>query len=194
MKDESIIAQDLPNYGFIQSRLDKTLKEALVKECLNRKNKKTMRSGITNPGVAPHFWLNNDKLFVRIQKKINKMLLLFEEKYKGYANNIKILNENRPLVFHKPWINYQKPNEYIPLHGHSGVFSYNIYVKLPEKSIFTFHYTSSVGTNLHFRINLIKKHEGVIILFPSLLQHVVYPYSGKDKLRISVAGNLFLKT
>ena len=175
------VTKDLPNYGFIQSRLNKKLHAALLKECLNKKNKKTMLSGITNPGVAPHFWLNNNKLF-------------FKEKYPGYVDNIKILSENRPLVFHQPWINYHKPNEYIPLHGHSGVFSYNIYVKLPEKSLFKFHYMSTIGTSLNFPINLTKEHEGVVVLFPSTLQHVVSPYSGKDKMRISVAGNLFLKT
>ena len=194
MKDEYTVTKDLPNYGFIQSRLNKKLHADLLKECLNKKNKKTMLSGITNPGVAPHFWLNNNELFVSIQHTINKMLIVFKEKYPGYVDNIKILNENRPLVFHKPWINYHKPNEYIPLHEHSGVFSYNIYVKLPEKSLFKFHYMSTIGTNLNFPINLTKKPEGIIILFPSTLQHVVYPYLGKDKMRISVAGNLFLKT
>ena len=100
------VTKDLPNYGFIQSRLNKKLHAALLKECLNKKNKKTMLSGITNPGVAPHFWLNNNELFVSIQNTINKMLIVFKEKYPGYVDNIKILSENRPLVFHQPWINY----------------------------------------------------------------------------------------
>lgn len=184
---------DLPNYGFIQARLPKKLHEDLKKECLNKYNRKEMVSGLTEKGVAPHYYLNNKDIFKGIQNTIRKMLDMYEKKYSGYLGNMSYLDKNLPIVFGDPWINYQKPNEYIPLHKHSGVFSYNIYVKLPEDSKFEFHYSSVIGTALCHRSGLTKLDEGVINLFPSTLQHVVYPFMGNET-RITLSGNLILKT
>ena len=90
-------------------------------------------------------------------------------------------------------INYQKKGEYIPMHEHDGVLSYNIWMRLPSKSIFEFNYNSIIGRNLSNIIYLDKKDEGTVVLFPSLLQHIVYPFHNTTKTRISIAGNIVLK-
>lgn len=35
-----------------------------------------------------------------------------------------------------------------------------------------------------------KLYEGQIFLFPSCLQHMVYPFTSSDDYRISISGNL----
>ena len=97
------------------------------------------------------------------------------------------------MEFQRPWINYQKQGEYVPMHEHDGVLSYNIWMKLPSKSIFEFNYNSITGRNLSNTIYLNKKDEGTVVLFPSLLPHIVYPFYNTTKTRISIAGNIVLK-
>ena len=184
---------DLDNFGFVQARLPKDVLTELQKECRNTSNKKEMISGLTKPGVAPHCYLQNENVFKGIQKIIDDMLDLYTRDYQPYLGNMGFLDKNLPIVFGKPWINYQKPHEYIPLHKHSGVFSYNVYVSLPEESVFEFHYLSTIGTSMCHRFNLTKEDIGVVTIFPSTLQHVVYPFQGKET-RITVAGNLLFKT
>ena len=50
----------LPNYGLIKTKLPKDIYTSALKECLNIKNKKEFFSGLTEPGVAKHYFLHND--------------------------------------------------------------------------------------------------------------------------------------
>ena len=184
---------DLPNFGFVQSRLPKNLLKELVKDCLDKSNKKRFVSGLTEPGVAPHLYLENNKIFEGIKNVVENMLSVYAKYYSNYINDTRILDSNLPFTFGKPWINYQRPNEYIPLHIHDGLFSYNIYVSLPKKSTFEFHYQSTIGTSLCHVSSLTKKDVGTVNIFPSTLQHVVYPFQGKET-RITLSGNLLFKT
>ena len=59
--------------------------------------------------------------------------------------------------------------------------------------ILEFNYNSIIGRNLSNIIYLDKKDEGTVVLFPSLLQHIVYPFHNTTKTRISIAGNIVLK-
>lgn len=183
----------LPNFGVIQSRLPKKLYNLLLKECLSNKNKKPMISGLTKEGVAKHFYVSN-KNTTELTSFIDSMITEYNKKYPSYLANINFLDKNLPLSFTTPWINYQKKNEYIPLHKHDGVFSYNIWMKMPVESIFEFSFNSIIGTDLNYKLNLDKKDEGRIILFPSLLYHLVYPFYKSNEIRMSIAGNVVLKT
>jgi hypothetical protein len=183
----------LPNYGVIQSRLPKELYDSLLKECLNNKNKKPMVSGLTQEGVAKHFYVS-EKSMTQLTTFVEKMVDGYNEKYPPYLANLNFLDKNLPFLFTTPWINYQKKNEYVPLHKHDGIFSYNIWMKIPVESIFEFSYNSIIGTDLNYKLKLTKKDEGRIILFPSLLYHLVYPFYKSDQTRISIAGNILLKT
>ena len=70
----------------------------------------------------------------------------------------------------------------------------NIWMKIPVDSIFEYNYNSIIGKNLTHRLTLNKKDEGRIVLFPAQLQHVVYPFYNTNKIRMSIAGNILLKT
>lgn len=181
----------LPNYGFVKTKLPKDIYTSVLKECLNMKNKKEFISGLTEPGVAKHYYVKNN--LDKIQNFISTVVDYYNKQYPNYLKNIKVLNKNLPMEFQRPWINYQKQGEYVPMHEHDGVLSYNIWMKLPSKSIFEFNYNSITGRNLSNTIYLNKKDEGTVVLFPSLLPHIVYPFYNTTKTRISIAGNIVLK-
>lgn len=118
------------------------------------------------------------------------------------------VNENSPSL----WINFQRKGEVNPLHGHSGDFSFVIWVKIPYTARaeadhetvknsntkigghFVFRYPSVVdagGIGFHY-IPTDSSYEGKMIVFPSWLQHEVAPFYTSDEYRVSVAGNISL--
>jgi hypothetical protein len=107
------------------------------------------------------------------------------------------------------WVNYQYQNEFNPMHSHSGVFSWVIWMKIPTEdesqsslpiaansnaknkvSSFNFTYTNSLGEVVDYKIPMGKAKEGTIAFFPATLKHCVYPFFNCDEPRISVAGNI----
>jgi hypothetical protein len=196
---------ELPNFGVIHSRLPKQLYDSLMKEILSIKKPKprgpglfidyenTMISNLTEKGVSEHYFISEKNTY-KIYEVIQKMIDKYKEVFPNYLDGIKYLDRNVPLGFKTPWVNFQKKNEYLPLHEHGGVLSYNIWMKIPTKSIFEYNYNSIIGKNLIHRINLTEKDEGRIVLFPAQLQHVVYPFYNSNKIRMSIAGNILLNT
>jgi len=195
----------LPNFGVIHSRLPKEIYDSLLKECLSIEKpkprgpaldidyKKKMISYLTEKGVSEHFFIT-EKNTLKIIEVIKKMIDKYKETFPGYLDGIRYLDKDAPLAFRTPWVNFQKKNEYLPLHEHGGVLSYNIWMQIPVDSIFEYNYNSIIGKNLTHRLTLTKKDEGRIVLFPAQLQHVVYPFYGTNKTRMSIAGNILLKT
>ena len=53
-----------------------------------------------------------------------------------------------------------------------------------------FVYTDIWGRISSHSLNLDKSCEGKIAIFPSVLNHIVYPFHTSDNYRISVSGNL----
>jgi hypothetical protein len=152
-----------------------------------------MISNLTEKGVSEHYFISEKNTY-KIYEVIQKMIDKYKEVFPNYLDGIKYLDRNVPLGFKTPWVNFQKKNEYLPLHEHGGVLSYNIWMKIPTKSIFEYNYNSIIGKNLIHRINLTEKDEGRIVLFPAQLQHVVYPFYNSNKIRMSIAGNILLNT
>tara|TARA_R110000824_G_scaffold25843_1_gene89650 strand:- start:1754 stop:2317 length:564 start_codon:yes stop_codon:yes gene_type:complete len=182
----------LPNYGFVKTKLPKNIYSSVLKECLNMKGKEEFTSGLTEPGVTKHYYVKDN--LDKIQNFMSTVSAYYNEQYPRYLKSIRVLDKNLPMGFQRPWINYQKQGEHVPMHEHDGVLSYNIWMKLPTKSVFEFNYNSTIGRNLSHIIYLDKKDEGTVVLFPSLLQHIVYPFHKTTKTRISIAGNIVLKS
>jgi hypothetical protein len=76
----------------------------------------------------------------------------------GIAESIR--DENAKFVLKKLWVNYQKKYDFNPIHIHSGVFSFVIWVQIPydlteerqrynlkgdETAAFTFQYNNALG-------------------------------------------------
>jgi hypothetical protein len=110
------------------------------------------------------------------------------------------------------WTNYMKAGEFAPAHKHiPAVASFVVWIEVPykkenEKSFhyendklddtntngaFEIIYSTYSGTIHTHRIDLDKKDEGTILMFPGNLMHCVYPFFSSDQERISIAGNIY---
>ena len=113
------------------------------------------------------------------------------------------------LYLEKFWVNFQKKHEFNPLHTHSGIYSFVVWIKIPTNSEeqhslpflrdqnnpcasdFSISYidTSGVIRNKYYPMD--KSSEGKMLFFPSSLNHCVYPFYESDEERVSISGNLF---
>ena len=107
------------------------------------------------------------------------------------------------------WVNIQKQNDFNPMHRHGGVYSFVIWMKIPTEwkkqnlgnktncpriSSFEIVFSNILGEIQTHSYHLTPKHEGLMLFFPSQLNHSVYPFYNCDEDRISVSGNLSLNT
>ena len=110
------------------------------------------------------------------------------------------------------WVNYQKKHEFNPIHTHTGVFSFVIFNKIPYNLEDEFKVFPIVNNNVHktsclefvinssysqmntYTLSVDKSFVGKIVMFPAMLPHLVYPFYTSDDYRITVSGNISLKT
>ena len=142
---------------------------------------------------------------------LSSFIVNFNIKYPEYSNGINILTENAPYCLDQLWVNFQKEYEFNPLHNHTGLYSFVIFMKipthwqeqhalpltansnLPSASNFAFVLTemdSKICKSVDF--SLCPDDEGMMLFFPSWLMHQVYPFYNCDKERISISGNIKL--
>ena len=108
------------------------------------------------------------------------------------------------------WVNFQKKGEFQPIHNHTGVFSFVIWMDIPyhskdeaklpsaksssdAKPGGNFSFVTSGDTNRTVGDQIIKlspEKNGYCCFFPSDLSHQVYPFYTSDKDRISISGNI----
>lgn len=128
-----------------------------------------------------------------------------------YTNNISILSESRPFYLDKLWCNFQKKYEFNPLHDHSGLFSFIIFLQIPynlddedvyfpksnlsepKTSRLCFIQTNNLGKIFEMPVNVDKSFENKMLIFPAVYNHLVYPFFTSDDYRITVSGNIKLK-
>jgi hypothetical protein len=123
-----------------------------------------------------------------------------------YLNKIDILNKNCPIILDKSWINFQKKHEFNPLHDHTGIFSFIIFMQIPYKleeefkvyadtngqhtSCLSFAYTDTNGSVVTKTCFVDESYLYKMLIFPAKLKHIVYPFYTSDEERITVSGNV----
>jgi hypothetical protein len=155
--------------------------------------------------------------FSLIKSKDNlfNLLMPYLSEYENNFNYIKSitpLDASLPIVLDDPWVNFQKKNEYNPVHSHMGIISFVIYLDVPyniedEKNNissinsnsnypghFAFLYTNSLGQIVTEYIPVDKSFRNVMLMFPAAMKHSVNPFYTSDDYRISVSGNFVLST
>ena len=116
--------------------------------------------------------------------------------------------ETSDFKLQRLWVNYQKKYDFNPLHIHSGIFSFVIWVHIPydleeerkrypktsgnETASFMFQYNTALGGLDTAYINVDKTWEWKIVFFPARLNHGVNPFYTTDNTRISISGNLYV--
>ena len=109
------------------------------------------------------------------------------------------------------WVNYQKQTEFNPVHYHRGVLSFVVWMKVPTAfeeqrklhiasdvnsatiSNFEIWYKDILGGDVAYRYEMSPHSEGTMLLFPSKLNHAVYPFYNCDEDRVSISGNIMVE-
>ena len=106
------------------------------------------------------------------------------------------------------WVNFQKQHEFNPMHNHSGVYSFVVFMKIPtdwkeqheipfvkdsnapKASDFEFVYTDVMGNVTGYTYSLDSSFEGIMLFFPAEMMHMVYPFYNCEEERITISGNI----
>lgn len=145
----------------------------------------------------------------------NKYIISLINKHPFHLQHVnierkKFFNEDKvpPLQLSSLWVNFQKKHEFNPIHNHSGLFSFVIFVQIPydlererkegpgslSNSNFTsclqFHTTNLLGGHYGETVHVDKSYEGGIYFFNAETNHCVYPFFTSDDYRITVSGNV----
>ena len=223
--NEFEIAAKIPNepVGWLETKLSKTVMMRLQSYITTAK-KNPINWNRELVGNISKSLLLEDKDDWFFQTILIPLIGKFTESYPSYMSSISIFTEDAPYCLNKLWVNFQKKHEFNPLHNHSGVFSFVIWVKIPTdwreqhalpisvnsnkpsvfeqdkvttincSSNFEFQHFSMLGNPSSYQYFLDKKSEGLMLFFPAKLQHTVYPFYNCDKERISISGNISFNT
>lgn len=157
----------------------------------------------------------SDELTILIDKEILKLISQYETKYQYFGRmfnySVNIENNDVKVALERIWINMQRAGEFLPLHNHSGLYSFVIWTSIPysmsderdnisnpdliknRTANFEFVYTDVLGKINNYPVPVDKSLEGKICIFPAELQHQVYPFYSSNSVRVSVAGNYRLE-
>ena len=94
-------------------------------------NKKELKKATKN--LYGHI---KDEFYISVTRDYSDFVCksIFENNITMYhLNSINVLNKNCPLYMESSWINFQKKYEFNPLHDHSGIFSFIIFMQIPYK-------------------------------------------------------------
>ena len=136
------------------------------------------------------------------------------EKYKEFFkkstafNSQPISKNDLPYGLDRFWVNFQKQHEFNPMHNHSGVYSFVVFMKIPtvwkeqceipfvkesnspKASAFEFVYTDIMGNISQYTYCLDSSFEGIMLFFPAEMMHQVYPFYNCEEERITISGNI----
>jgi len=195
------------NIGVIESKLNKKEMNKLKSYIKNNGNKNKSNNSLAGNISNSFFLKDKDNWFFK-----NVLIPLIKQYKKEELEAIvpSILTKHCSYVLDTIWVNFQNKYEFNPVHYHSGVFSFVVWIQIPssykkEKELkfikksnspcantFEFIYTNILGKVCTEKIYLEPEDEGTIILFPGSLLHQVYPFYLSNKKRISISGNIKL--
>ena len=132
------------------------------------------------------------------------------DEFSNIGREVPINSGYAPYYLDQWWVNYQKEGDFNPLHVHGSVYSFAIWLKIPTEhkeqnnnplsqgiprlSSFEFAYCDILGRINTFTYPLNKSDPIKMLLFPSSLHHMVYPFYNSDEERVTISGNISLDT
>ena len=195
------------NVGWLQYKLN-TQEMDYVWRCIKNKKGNTKKTLAGNISASYDLMDRGDWFYTNV---VLPLVNSYAEKFRNVGEKLPILTEH-PYFMNKWWVNYQKKHEFNPLHNHSGIYSFVIWMKIPydsrkqnQKDIardssfpkigeFQFVYNDIVGETRVYEYPMSREDEGTMLFFPSQLDHQVYPFYDCDEERISVSGNIMVDT
>ena len=192
-----------PNRGWLETKLSTDILKFL-NECIKNKTKKVnyeLAGNISKsyPLEDKDNWFFKNILVLCIEKYIEEFTA---------ASIPNLLTKNCGYTLNRFWVNFQKKYEFNPVHNHSGIFSFVIWMKIPSSfkkernlpfvkdsnckspNTFQFSYLNSLGEIGTLEYHLEPSNEGTMLFFPAQLNHQVYPFYSSNKNRISISGNI----
>ena len=139
-----------------------------------------------------------------------------------FADQYTYLDPKNKVEPHNGWVNFQKKYEYNPPHVHGGHFSFIYYHKVPytreselaatpspnasgtppngatgfvhgtQRLESSYPEMSPVNGVVSF-LSVSKQWEGMLVVFPAYLVHLVNPFYSSDEYRITMSGNILFK-
>jgi len=191
-----------PNLGWLRYSLDDKEIDYLW-NCID--NKKQYYKDQLAGNISSSFKLEDENAWF-FNQTLHPLIKIYAHEFTNLGVHTPTVNVH-PYTLGSWWVNYQKQHEFNPSHGHQGVYSFVIWLKIPTehaeqnkdnitntpvRSAFQFHYQNILGELDTFDYELGKNHEGKMLFFPSKLFHEVYPFYDCDEDRISISGNIFI--
>jgi len=193
------------NYGWIEKKLSEEEMNQLWNYVDNHLHsvKSTLAGNIHESYALTD---TNDWFF---NNTILPLCTLYAEVFDNIGKEVPT-NASHPYILHSLWVNFQKQNEYNPIHHHTGVYSFVIWMKIPTRhldqnqnsvssnsnskfiSTFQFQYSNILGELQYHLYEMNPEIEGTLVFFPSKLHHQVYPFFNCEEYRISISGNVTL--
>jgi len=198
----------LPNVGLTQGMIPREIYQALNKEIvdIHTNDKDIVRMNEYLAGqITKEYQIT--KSLPLLNPFLEEMGRAYQQEWNYYP---KENPNNNDLKVESVWVNMQKKLEVNPLHNHDGTLSFVAWLHVPFKledernmencknsrttqlaSTFQFVYNSVLGNITNSPIFVESGWEAKIVMFPSKLLHIVYPFQTSDGYRISIAGNLY---
>ena len=174
-----------------------------------KKNPQSFKNGLAGNISYSYSIKDIDDYF--FDNTITPLMVLYKDFFINMIELMPVLDGN--LTYYEPklerfWVNYQKQHDFNPIHSHSGVYSFVIWLKIPIefedqnkdnntntplRSAFQFTFSDILGNQSYYTYKLGKKYEGKILFFPSKLSHQVYPFYNCKDDRISISGNILMR-
>ena len=196
----------LPNVGLTQGKITPNIYQSLNQEIvdIHTNDKDIVRMNHSLAGqITKEYEISKSRRL--LDPFLEEMGRAYQKEWDYYPKE----NPNKDLKVESVWVNMQKKLEVNPLHNHDGTLSFVAWLHLPFKledernmenckmsrtkeltSTFQFVYNTALGTIANCPMFVESGWEGTIVMFPSKLLHIVYPFQTSDDYRISIAGNL----
>ena len=164
---------------------------------------------------SKHIQDKNNWLYENVLKEVSEHL--YFKDWNHYFEVVIKKSKPPPIFTLKAlWVNYQKQGEFFPPHGHGGLYSFVIFMKIPTHwkeqhtipnnettafviplpsyvSDFQFILGEGQGPAQPISIPLCPEDEGRMVFFPAWLLHQVLPFYGTEEDRITVSGNIVIE-
>tara|TARA_R110000868_G_C10815501_1_gene758195 strand:+ start:60 stop:671 length:612 start_codon:yes stop_codon:yes gene_type:complete len=191
------------NFGVLEATIPKDFFKRLQAESVHSPGKNSIiKSGLSGNGIPKHFSLEEN--WSELEQFVLNLVPAYEGEFEHTNSKRGTLKSTMPFFkLGAAWFNHQKKHEFIPIHVHDGVYSFVVWLDIPYKiedelsageyaSCFQFVYTSTLGRPMTQTLPIGKEWVGKILLFPSKLQHLVYPFFTSNGTRVSLSGNIMV--
>ena len=194
-----------PNLGYLMDDVPEPLLEKL-KKIIYEKNLDNHNENLAG-NIKKEFKI--PKAIGYFEQYIMSLCQEYDKEF-NYISSINVNQNRHPYCLDQMWVNFQKKYEFNPIHTHTGIFSFVIWLQIPytkeqekeaspgkfgntdQAGCFQFHFNDILGGLETQTIFADKTYEGKICVFPAKLRHSVSPFYSSDDYRISVSGNIMI--